>query len=124
MHPMPPILPCSRTPNPEHDTEFWNKKAQNFLREQLKPQNMNLAKNIILVMGDGLSIPTIAAARVYNNVGKNGDQLSFESFPHTGLAKVNPFRLKRRKIHSDPASFRPTAWTNKRRIVHAQQPPF
>lgn len=88
MHPMLPILRRSLMPNPEHDTEFWKVNAQNFLRNHLGKQNNNLAKNIILVIGDGLSISTITAARVYNNVGGSGAQLSFEMFPHTGLSKV------------------------------------
>lgn len=34
-----------------------------------------------------MSIPTIAATRVY--IGGEEKQLSFETFPYTGLSKVN-----------------------------------
>lgn len=52
------------------------------------------AKNVILFMGDGMSIPTLAASRVYMsqiyNEGGEESQLSFEKFPFTGLSKVTP----------------------------------
>lgn len=41
---------------------------------------------MIFFLGDGMSIPTIAATRVYS--GGEEKQLSFESFPYTGLSKV------------------------------------
>lgn len=47
---------------------------------------MNKAKNLIIFLGDGLSIPTIAATRMY--MGGEEKQLYFEKFPHTGLSKV------------------------------------
>lgn len=43
-------------------------------------------------MGDGMSIATITAARIYQGQlkGQRGeeDQLSFEKFPYVGLSKV------------------------------------
>lgn len=45
-----------------------------------------------MFLGDGLSIPTLAAARTYlgQSHGHTGEEtvLSFEEFPHTGLSKV------------------------------------
>lgn len=49
--------------------------------------NENKAKNIIMFMGDGMSLQTIAATRMY--VGAEELNLSFEKFPHFGLAKVS-----------------------------------
>lgn len=52
------------------------------------PQNSNTsAKNIILLIGDGMSAAQIETADAYLGVqnGKMLDQLSFESFPHQGL---------------------------------------
>jgi hypothetical protein len=45
-----------------------------------------------MFLGDGLSVPTLAAARTYLGQlqGRTGEEtvLSFEAFPHTGLSKV------------------------------------
>lgn len=50
---------------------------------------------MILFLGDGMSIPTLAAARVYVGqlTGNSGEEtvLSFEDFPNTGLSKVRKF---------------------------------
>jgi len=50
------------------------------------------AKNIILFVGDGMSLPTVAAARIYEGQsrGQSGEenQLSFESMPYSGLSKT------------------------------------
>lgn len=50
------------------------------------------AKNIIMFLGDGMSVPTLAAARVYLGSLQNASgeelSLSFENFPYSGLSKV------------------------------------
>lgn len=79
----------------DHPT-FWRENAQNTLRDQvLRNRNENIAKNVILFMGDGMSLATVAAARVYlgQQHGYRGDEssLSFEKFPYTGLSKVTTF---------------------------------
>ena len=58
-------------------------------------QNTKLAKNVILLIGDGMSIPTITASRIYKEQVVNGNfetpesgSLNFEKFPHMGLIKV------------------------------------
>ncbi|XP_045517675.1 membrane-bound alkaline phosphatase-like isoform X2 [Pieris brassicae] len=77
----------------EKNKEHWRQQAQWTLRAKLaKPQNTKVAKNVILFLGDGMSITTLAATRVYlgRKYGFTGEEvkLSFESFPHTGLAKT------------------------------------
>lgn len=72
---------------------FWNHRAQQKLRDHLaKKQNNNVAKNVIFFLGDGMSIPTLTAARIYlgQNRGQTGEEssLSFEKFPYVGLSKV------------------------------------
>jgi len=72
---------------------YWNVVAQLKLREQLlKQQNHNIAKNVIFFLGDGMSIPTLAASRIYlgQMQGNTGEEsrLHFEDFPYVGLAKV------------------------------------
>lgn len=77
----------------ESSPEFWKDLAQNTLRNQiLREINNNTAKNVIFFMGDGMSIATITAARIYQGQlkGQRGeeDQLSFEKFPYVGMSKV------------------------------------
>lgn len=72
----------------ERDGDYWNNNAQDILRRQLQKNtlNKNVAKNIILFLGDGMSIPTLTATRIY--MGGEDKQLSFEKFPFSGLSKV------------------------------------
>ena len=50
------------------------------------------AKNVILFLGDGMSLTTVAAARILEGQrkGRPGEenQLSWEEFPHTALSKT------------------------------------
>ncbi|KAK4874973.1 hypothetical protein RN001_014333, partial [Aquatica leii] len=77
----------------ELHAEFWQKNAKETIKERLDiHRNKNTAKNVILFLGDGMSITTLAAARTHlgqrNN--KTGEEtfLSFEKFPFTGLSKT------------------------------------
>ena len=51
-----------------------------------------------MFLGDGMSIPTIKAARVYLGQlnGRAGEEtpLAFEKFPYVGLSKVINYMLK------------------------------
>lgn len=67
--------------------------ARDKLKEALKiHNNMNIAKNIILFIGDGMGISTVTAARIYKGqrMGNLGEEtvLSFEKFPHASISKV------------------------------------
>lgn len=50
------------------------------------------AKNVILFVGDGMSLPTVAAARILDGQRKGSpgeeNQLSWETFPQTALGKT------------------------------------
>lgn len=48
--------------------------------------NTNVAKNAILFLGDGMSVPTLAATRVY--IGGEEQSLSFEKFPYVAMSKT------------------------------------
>lgn len=60
----------------------------------------NLAKNVVLFVGDGMGITTVTAARIlksqmapsvkWNGQSVNGEtsELSFDAFEHIALAKV------------------------------------
>lgn len=71
----------------------WPKLAQASLREALSiTLNKNVAKNVILFLGDGMGISTITAGRIYAGQRRNktGEEapLAFDKFPHVALSKV------------------------------------
>lgn len=78
------------TPLDESHAEYWRKNAQDYLRSVLEDPEKEMksrnAKNIILFLGDGMSLATVAATRMY--LGNENKQLSFERFAHFGLSKV------------------------------------
>ena len=57
-------------------------------REGARPR----ARNVIVFIGDGMSLPTLAAARILEGQrhGASGEEqrLSFEDFPHTALSRT------------------------------------
>ncbi|ESN96160.1 hypothetical protein HELRODRAFT_67985 [Helobdella robusta] len=57
-----------------------------------QPTNKNRAKNVIMFLGDGMGLPTVAATRVYRQQGINPAEkknyLFWESFPNLGLART------------------------------------
>ncbi|KAG1667590.1 Alkaline phosphatase, tissue-nonspecific isozyme [Nymphon striatum] len=77
----------------EEDPEYWNKNAQNTLNDILSTKpNTNVAKNVIMFLGDGMGISTITAARIYkgqknNQTGEEGF-LSWDKFKDTALLKT------------------------------------
>ncbi|XP_037950626.1 membrane-bound alkaline phosphatase-like [Teleopsis dalmanni] len=73
----------------ELTNQFWNEKAQAILAERLQHSETvktNHAKNIIMFLGDGMSVHTITAAR--NLMGDSAEQVYFEKFPYVGLSKT------------------------------------
>lgn len=71
----------------ELTSEYWLELAKDFVEEQLrKTPNTGRAKNIIMFMGDGMSHPTIASARV--QMGGEEQKLSFENLPFTASSKT------------------------------------
>lgn len=64
------------------------------MEEAQRARNINgVAKNVILFIGDGMGMSTITAGRIFKGQleGRSGEEgyLSFEKFPHVGLAKVS-----------------------------------
>lgn len=80
---LPPVGPLE-----ELDINYWYSSGQSLLKEQLAKNRLNLnrARNVIVVIGDGLSLATQMATRAY--LGNENVQLSFEKFPYAGLAKT------------------------------------
>ncbi|KAH8415816.1 hypothetical protein KR222_001447, partial [Zaprionus bogoriensis] len=82
------------TPPEEKNAQFWYDLAHAEIAKRLRlPQpDKRKAKNVILFLGDGMSLPTVAAARIHQgqlkgNTGEE-DELSFEKFPYTGLSRT------------------------------------
>ncbi|XP_053699159.1 membrane-bound alkaline phosphatase-like [Sabethes cyaneus] len=65
---------------------FSANAAETVSRLHRLQQNKNVAKNVILFLGDGMSISTVAMARVY--AGGVEKQLAFERFPYIGMSKT------------------------------------
>jgi alkaline phosphatase len=78
--------------------DYWIRSGQERLHSELQRQReeatskRNIAKNVIIFIGDGMGMSTITATRIYKNQLKGGlgeeNGLSFEYFPVVGLAKT------------------------------------
>jgi alkaline phosphatase len=78
----------SNAPLQEQNSAFWQNHGQNLLRNKVNQGiNTNVAKNVIIFIGDGMGLSTQMASRVYIN--DLNTELSFEKFPFTGLSKVS-----------------------------------
>lgn len=81
------VRTVSRIQPGEQTAQFWRSNAQRHLADRLALEpNENRARNVILFLGDGMSLATVAATRVY--LGGEEQSLSFEHFPHFGLSKT------------------------------------
>nr|AVD96955.1 ALP-6 [Nilaparvata lugens] len=81
------------TDREEKGQSFWLNNGRKMIEERLKgTENRNVAKNIILFIGDGMSVPTLVAARILKGqrLKKSGEEtsLGFEKFPYVGLSKT------------------------------------
>jgi alkaline phosphatase len=81
------------------NTDSWYQQGNDWLQNKLISQqlensdrNQPLAKNVILFVGDGMSITTLTASRIWQGQqqGLLGEEhfLHFEYFPHTALIKT------------------------------------
>jgi alkaline phosphatase len=79
------ILPQS------NDPYFMSAEAQMAERAKLVP-NTGKAKNVILMIGDGMGIPMITASRIYDGQLKKQDgvsnKLAFEAMPYSALSRT------------------------------------
>ncbi|EDW81547.1 uncharacterized protein Dwil_GK10963 [Drosophila willistoni] len=84
-----PLINFDAYKTEENYAEYWETMAHQTLEQQLESKmrvNTQMAKNVMLFLGDGMSIPTITAGRVY--LGGEEKQFSFEQFPYVGLSKT------------------------------------
>lgn len=77
----------------EENPEYWRSQARQTLQTTLdRKLNTNVAKNIILFLGDGMSITTITASRILKGQLQNrsGEDtvMAMDTFPNVGLLKT------------------------------------
>ncbi len=94
------VQACAVLPNAVGETEAIPQAADAYftageeeLRQKLLQQpNMAEAKNVILFVGDGMSIATIAAARIYAGQKRGLDGVSYklvmEKLPYSALSRT------------------------------------
>ncbi|KAF5290837.1 hypothetical protein FQA39_LY14599 [Lamprigera yunnana] len=69
------------------DYQYWKNLGLQDIKEALRQKHNNgVAKNVILFVGDGMSLTTITSARIYGKTEKQ--YLSFEKFPNVGVLKT------------------------------------
>lgn len=74
--------------------DYWYQKAKTAIQERvtLFGNKREKAKNVIFLVGDGMGITTITAARIFKGqrIGKFGEdlELAWEKFPTLALTKV------------------------------------
>ncbi|XP_067130186.1 alkaline phosphatase-like [Centruroides vittatus] len=75
------------------DKSYWYEQAKsNLMKNVREERNYNIAKNLILFIGDGMGITTITTARILRGqlLGQNGEdtELAFDKFEHVALSKT------------------------------------
>lgn len=75
------------------DQQFWIENGKDKVAEKVKYANRRgVAKNIIMFLGDGMSVTTLTASRIYKGQMEKrsgeSEYLSFEKFPFVGMSKV------------------------------------
>ncbi|KAG1652110.1 Alkaline phosphatase, tissue-nonspecific isozyme [Nymphon striatum] len=72
---------------------YWRRQGHEALKETLNlKHNMNVAKNVIVFMGDGMDVSTVTATRIYkgqkNHRSGEEEHLIWDKFPHVAMLKT------------------------------------
>ncbi|XP_059142190.1 alkaline phosphatase-like [Physella acuta] len=75
------------------NNDQWRRQARADLeRAKNVKQITSLAKNVVLMIGDGMGLPTVTAGRIYTGQkkGQTGEEykFTFEQFPNVALSKT------------------------------------
>ena len=77
---------------PEQAADSYYVKAQAAIDAKIAARGVKPAKNVILFIGDGMSIPTVTASRIYAGQKRGGDgedyQLTMDQLPYSALSKT------------------------------------
>lgn len=76
------------------DRDYWFEEANAALKRRLSLlSRRDVAKNVVLLVGDGVGLATLTAARIFKGQrqGQHGESshLAWEKFPAVALAKVS-----------------------------------
>lgn len=87
------VAPVADRPAIDGPDNAWYRDANTTLTRRLETERTAPpARNVILFIGDGMSLATVTAARILEGQlrGQPGEEnrLAFEEFPYTGLAKT------------------------------------
>lgn len=71
----------------------WRRQARaDIERAKRLTKNYNVAKNLVLMVGDGMGLPTVTAGRIYKGQKNGGTgeefKLAFQEFPYVALSKT------------------------------------
>ena len=87
-----PLVAHAAIPQPTAETPQWWFRNGAETAANLRVEHAGKAKNVILFLGDGMSLTTIAAARILEGqrAGAMGEEhrLAFEEFPYTALSRT------------------------------------
>ena len=83
------------------DISYWQTLGSMEIAEAkntVAATNTKIAKNIAIFIGDGMSIPTVAASRIFkaqhnNSPNPESELLTFETLSHFGHSKVRPLKF-------------------------------
>nr|ABR88230.1 membrane-bound alkaline phosphatase [Heliothis virescens] len=92
-HPAATAGRAAATTRVETSANYWVQDAQAAIDARLaQVESVKKARNVIMFLGDGMSVPTLAAARTLlgQRQGNTGEEtkLHFETFPTIGLVKT------------------------------------
>uniref|UniRef100_A0A0B7AHZ4 alkaline phosphatase n=2 Tax=Arion vulgaris TaxID=1028688 RepID=A0A0B7AHZ4_9EUPU len=73
--------------------QYWKDNGRNDIKKAWEKEfHYKVAKNTILMVGDGMGLPTVTAGRIYKGqkLGQSGEEfkLVFEDFPNVALSKT------------------------------------
>ncbi len=91
-HELPSEVAEAAIPHPTGETPEWWFRAGATTAAALRGEHAGRAKNVVLFLGDGMSLTTIAAARILEGQreGASGEErrLAFEEFAFTALSRT------------------------------------
>ncbi|XP_072028874.1 alkaline phosphatase-like [Amphiura filiformis] len=76
------------------DGAYWNTYGEEQIKKAIERENLNqnVAKNVIVFLGDGMGVTTNTAARIFKGqlAGQTGEEanLVWDEFPHVALSKT------------------------------------
>lgn len=85
----------------ETSKKYWFEKGLKELNNRLRlNENNNVAKNIIIYLGDGMGVPTVTSGRIFagQTKGLSGEEYltNMEKLDYVALSKVYIYSLRKK----------------------------